>query len=77
MFGELDPHHFTVNMTITFILGDVNNDGNVNIADMTRLIDFLLGDTTSPFNTTAADIDSNGEINVADVTALIDLILEN
>ena len=77
VFGELDPHHFTVNMTITFILGDVNNDGNVNIADMTRLIDFLLGDTTSPFNTTAADIDSNGDINVADVTALIDLILEN
>ena len=56
-------------------LGDVNEDGYVNIEDVTTLIDFLLGATPSPFNTTAADVDSNGNINVADVTALIDLIL--
>jgi hypothetical protein len=73
VFGELDPHHFTVN--ITFTLGDVNEDGTVNIADVTRLIDYLLGDTTAPFNATAADVNSNGDINIADVTALIDLLL--
>ncbi len=73
VFGELDPHHFTVN--ISFTLGDVNEDGTVNIADVTRLIDYLLGDTTAPFNATAADVDSNGDINIADVTALIDLLL--
>ena len=75
VFGKLDPHHFTVN--ITFKLGDVNEDGFVNIADVTTLIDYLLGATPSPFNTTAADVDTNGDINVADVTALIDLILTN
>ncbi len=75
VFGELDPHHFTVNMA--FKLGDVNEDGFVNIADVTTLIDYLLGGTPSPFNTTAADVDTNGDINVADVTALIDLILAN
>ena len=75
VFGELDPHHFTVN--IAFKLGDVNEDGFVNIADVTTLIDYLLGATPSPFNTTAADVDTNGDINVADVTALIDLILAN
>ena len=75
VFGELDPHHFTVN--IAFKLGDVNEDGFVNIADVTTLIDYLLGRTPSPFNTTAADVDANGDINVADVTALIDSILAN
>ncbi len=75
VFGELDPHHFTVN--IAYKLGDVNEDGFVNIADVTTLIDYLLGATPSPFNTTAADVDTNGDINVADVTALIDLILAN
>lgn len=75
VFGELDPHHFTVN--IAFKLGDVNEDGFVNIADVTTLIDYLLGGTPSPFNSSAADVDSNGNINVADVTALIDLILTN
>ncbi len=75
VFGELDPHHFTVN--IAFTLGDVNEDGFVNIADVTTLIDYLLGGTPSPFNTTAADVNTNGDINVSDVTALIDLILAN
>ena len=75
VFGELDPHHFTVN--ISFTLGDVNEDGYVNISDVTTLIDYLLGATVSPFNSSATDVDSNGNINVADVTALIDLILAN
>ena len=75
VFGELDPHHFTVN--IAFKLGDVNEDGFVNIADVTTLIDYLLGGTPSPFNFTAADVNTNGDITVSDVTALIDLILAN
>ena len=75
VFGELDPHHFTVNMS--FILGDVNEDGCVNIADVTKLIDYLLGTSSSPFNISAADVHGDGVINIADVTALIDLLLGN
>ena len=73
VFGELDPHHFTVN--ISFILGDVNDDGYVTIADVTTLIDYLLGATISPFRTVAADVNSDDNISVADITALIDLVL--
>ena len=73
VFGELDPHHFTVNMSFT--LGDVNDDGIVDIADATTLIDYLLGATISPFSTSAADVNGDGDIDVADVTPLIDLIL--
>ena len=75
VFGELDPHHFTVHMS--FILGDVNGDGIVNIADVTKLIDYLLGTTSSPINISAADVHGDGVINIADVTALIDLLLGN
>ena len=75
VFGELDPHHFTVHMS--FILGDVNGDGAVNIADVTNLIDYLLGTTSSPINISAADVHGDGVINIADVTALIDLLLGN
>ena len=74
VFGELDPHHFTVHMS--FILGDVNEDGEMSIADVTALIDHLLGTAVSPFNAAAADVDGDGEISVADVSALIDLIME-
>ena len=75
VFGELDPHHFTVH--ISFLQGDVNEDGKVNIEDVSALIDFLLGANVSPFNTSAADVNNDGEIKVGDVTALINLILSN
>ena len=75
VFGELDPHHFTVSMPVSFTLGDVNEDGDVTIADVTALIDYLLGNNVSPFSTEAADVYSDGDINITDVTALIDLLL--
>lgn len=58
---------------VDFILGDVNGDGSVNIADVTTLIDLLLsGDT---IDNPAADVNEDNSINIADVTALIDRLL--
>ena len=74
-FGELDPHHFTVN--ISFIRGDVNNDGEVNIGDVTALINYLLSGDASVVNLQAADCDQNGNILIGDVTALINYLLSH
>ena len=54
------------------IRGDVDGDGNVNIADVTTLIDYLLSNTQAP---ATADADMDGNINIADVTTLIDYLL--
>ena len=54
------------------IRGDVDRDGNVNIADVTTLIDYLLSGQTAP---ATADCDKDGNVNIADVTALIDYLL--
>jgi hypothetical protein len=62
--------------TPAYQLGDVNHDGAVNIADVTRLIDYLLGNTTDIY-LDCADVKVDGAINIADVTALIDLLLNN
>ena len=53
--------------------GDVNGDNNVSIADVTALIDLLLGggNVTNP----AADVNGDGNVSIADVTALIDMLL--
>ena len=53
--------------------GDVNGDGQVNIADVTALIDMLLSSSTTPPAT--ADVDGNGSVNISDVTTLIDTLL--
>ena len=55
--------------------GDVNHDHNVNIADVTALIDYLLGTGTAC--EICADVNGDSVINIADVTALIDLLLGN
>ena len=54
--------------------GDVNGDGEVNIADVNAVIDVILG-RTDPNNGQNADVDGNGEVNIGDVNAIIDIIL--
>ena len=63
----------TENATSTRALGDVDNNGSVNVSDVTTLINMILG--TVPLDLNRADIDSNGTVNVSDVTALIYIIL--
>ena len=51
--------------------GDVNGDGEVNIADVNAVIDMILSGNT----TANGDVNSDGEVNIADVSAIISLIL--
>ena len=55
--------------------GDVNCDGEVNIADANAVIDILLSGNADVSITPRADINGDGEINIADVNALIDILL--
>ena len=54
-------------------VGDVNVDGKVEIADVTLLIDALLGVGSSTMH--AHDVNGDGQVTIADVTDLIDLLL--
>ena len=56
-------------------VGDVNHDHAVNIADVTALIDYLLG--SGSVCETCANVNGDEGINIGDVTALIDLLLGN
>ena len=56
-------------------IGDVNNDGYVNIADVTCMVSYILGNTPPVFIRKAADINNDDVINITDVTALVELIL--
>lgn len=61
------PHEFAV--------GDVNHDKEVNIADVTALIDYLLGN--GDICLTCANVNGDEDVNIADVTTLIDRLLSN
>jgi len=62
--------------TSAVTLGDVNQDGNIDGADVASLIAHILKNTPSDFCAEAADMNSDGEIDGADVATLIDIILK-
>ena len=55
--------------------GDVDHNELVNIADVTTLIDLLLGIDGDACEI-CADVDLDGTVNIADVTTLIDYLLQ-
>lgn len=67
--------HVTLTGGIAVLTGDVNDDGEVNIGDVTAIIDYLLGKASDTFNIEAADVNGDGEVNIGDVTAIIDMLL--
>ena len=54
--------------------GDANGDGEVNITDITYIIDKINDMPAANFNEKAADLNGDGEINITDVTLLLDII---
>ena len=53
------------------LAGDVNVDGEVNIADINSVVSFILSNTGNAYG----DVNGDGEINIADINAIVDMIL--
>ena len=53
--------------------GDVNGDGEVNISDISSIIDLILTGRFSDLG----DVNDDGEINITDINTVIDLILKS
>ena len=68
------------NMTLVInqaggLRGDVDNNKEVGIADVSALIDYLLSGDASAINLQNANCNLDGEVGIADVSALIDYLL--
>ena len=59
----------------SYLLGDLNCDGEVNISDVTTLIDILLSDGIDADTLRRGDLNGDGEVNISDATELIDILL--
>ena len=55
------------------LTGDVNEDGEVNIADVNEVIAMILSQSSD----LKGDLNGDMEVNIADVNALMDIILNN
>ena len=63
-------------LTVEVIPGDVDSNDEVDVRDVTALINYILKGTGNNIDTDAADVNGDGEVDVRDVTALINLILK-
>ena len=79
--GEEYVTHFFQNVTEEQIepnLGDINDDGAINILDILRLVMFILDvEVPTDDERSRADMNVDGALNILDVALLINLILED
>ena len=57
--------------------GDVNDDGSINIADVTSILSIMAGNQSDSLIREAADVNGDGAINVADVTSVLSIMAGN
>ncbi len=58
----------------SFLCGDVNGDGEIDIADAGFLLNYLFVGGPEPFPWEAGDVDCNGKVDIADVSYLINYL---
>ena len=57
-------------------MGDVNDDGVIDVTDVTMLINRVLGTKSTNFHESVADMNGNTVLDVTDVTLLINKVLK-
>ena len=58
-----------------WLRGDVNGDGEVNIADINALVSIILGHVYDDDFMRRADVNEDGEINISDINAVLAIIM--
>lgn len=60
---------------ISYTLGDINDDGKINVMDIVEIVGFIMSNPSDNFVFAAADIDENGTVNVMDLVNLVEMIM--
>ena len=78
--SEVVTAEYVIEVPVTAMLGDVNDDGKLSINDVVTLINYLLSEGSEfndPFNAVNADVNEDGKISINDVSSLINILLTN
>ena len=55
--------------------GDVNGDGDVDIADAVCIVNHIVGKPNSVFVEAAADVNNDGDIDIADAVRIVNYVV--
>jgi len=59
------------------MLGDINQDGAIDVIDIVRLVSIILGQTPTSMEFYLADLNSDEILNIQDIVLLVNGILSN
>ena len=62
-------------VVITTATGDANGDGQVDVADIAEIVNYLTATPSEQFNAATADADGNGKVEAADIEVILQRIL--
>ncbi len=57
------------------ILGDLNQDGIINIQDIIIVVNIILGNEPTPYQELAGDLNGDSNINILDIIMIVNIIL--
>ena len=73
---KVKPRNVNVTLSLTDgQLGDVNRDGDIDVADIRCIANYILGKPNVFFDEEAADANNDGDIDVADIRTIANIIL--
>ena len=75
--GEAQQPDQAMGLNLQLFLGDVNRNGQLNVADLVETYRYLFEKPTEDFHFSEADVNQNGKVNIADVMRTIDLLHED
>ena len=59
----------------SFLPGDANDDGSVNVEDVITIMSYILGEYPTPFNAEAADLNGDGIVTITDAIQVMDILI--
>lgn len=78
MTGNNSTDGSTFKIALSFIPGDANFDGSINILDLQSMINYMFEEYTSkPYNFTASNLWKDEVINVQDAVSMVNILLND
>ena len=76
--NDFDLLPITLNTQGSFLLGDLNQDGTLDIIDVVSIVSIIMGNSEpSGLDQLLADLNQDGTMNVQDIILLVGIILSN
>lgn len=72
--GEALQNDHLAGLSVRLLVGDVNRNGRVNVADLVETIRYINGDQTGTFHQEEADVNANGTVNYYDAEETVRMI---